>query len=248
MALLLGLAPTSRAAEPACSDDFSADRPGFSTDPGVLVHGCQQLEWGYQFSRDENGGSVSNQTLPLLLYRIGIGNALELRAGWDGINFTRTDGLASHSANDPTLGVKLRLHDGDGLKLSLLTQITLPLGSAAATSGGVDLSAALLWSHNLSERTTLSGAFTLASISNPGAVRVLRSALAVDLGRDFGHGFGGFIEYAGNDLNGVGFAQTLDGGLTWLIGGKLQLDVNAGIGLNSRAQAGFVGFGAAWRF
>jgi hypothetical protein len=243
-ALLLALAANASAADSPCGD-FSADRPGFSTDTAVLARGCQQLEWGYQFSRDDG---TSDSTLPLLLVRVGIGNALELRAGWDGVSFMRTDGVSSHAANDPTLGAKLRLKDGDGLKLSLLAQVTLPVGSTSASSGGVDPSAALLWSHDLSENTTLSGAFTLASISNPGAGRNLQSALAVDIGRDFGHGFGGFLEYAGSDQDGAGFTQTLDGGLTWLIAGKLQLDVNAGFGLNRRAGDSFVGFGAAWRF
>jgi hypothetical protein len=243
-ALLLGLASNASAADSPCGD-FSADRPGFSTDTAVLARGCQQLEWGYQFSRDDGS---SDSTLPLLLYRVGIGDALELRAGWDGVSFTRTDGIASHTSNDPTVGAKLRLRDGDGLKLSLLAQMTLPVGSNAASSGGVDPSAALLWSHDLNENNTLSGSFTLASISNPGADRSLQSALAVDIGRDFGNGFGGFLEYAGSNQDGTGFTQTLDGGLTWLIGGKLQLDVNAGFALNRRAGGDFVGFGAAWRF
>lgn len=247
-ALLLGLAPTARAADSACSGDFSADRPGFSTDTAVLARGCQQLEWGYQFSRDDDGASVRESTLPLLLYRVGIGDALEVRASWDGVSFTRVDGAASHASNDPAVGAKLRLKDDAGLKLSLLAQVTLPVGSKATSSGGVDPSAALLWSHDLNENDTLSGAFTLASISNPGAGRSLQSSLAVDLGRDFGHGFGGFLEYANSNQNGAGFAQTLDGGLTWLIGGKLQLDVNAGFGLNRPALDAFVGFGAAWRF
>jgi hypothetical protein len=243
-ALLLAFASKANAADSPCGD-FSADRPGFSTDTAVLARGCQQLEWGYQFSRDDGS---SDNTLPLLLYRVGVGDALELRTGWDGISFMRSGGADSHASNDPTLGAKLRLRDGDGLKLSLLAQVTLPVGSKSTSSGGVDPSAALLWSHDLSESTTLSGAFTLASISSPGAGRSLQSAFAVDIGRDFGHGFGGFLEYADSDQDGVGFTQTLDGGLTWLIADKLQLDVNAGFGLDRRAGDTFVGFGAAWRF
>ena len=232
-------------ADEPCSGDFSADRPGLSTDTTVLARGCQQLEWGYQLSRDDAG--VANSTLPLMLYRVGVSGALELRAGWDGESFTRVDGVTSRAANDPTIGAKLRLRDGAGLSLTLLGQLSLPVGSVAATSGGVDPSATLLWKHALSERTALSGAFTLASISAPDAGRSLRSAVAIDLGQDFGHGFGGFVEYASNEQRGAGFMQTLDGGLTWQIGQDLQLDVNAGLGMNRRTQD-FVGFGAAWRF
>jgi len=239
------MAACAYADELPCSGDLSADRPGLSTDTGVLARGCQQLEAGYQLSRDDAGATSS--ALPLMLYRIGVSDALELRTSWAGESFTRVDGVTTNAANDPTLGAKLRLHDGDGLSLSLLTQLSLPVGSADATSGGLDPSVALLWKRPLSADTTVSGAFTLASISAVGDGRSLQSAIAIDLGRDFGHAFGGFLEYASSNQRGAGFMQTLDGGLTWAVGHNLQLDLNAGLGLNRRTQD-FVGFGAAWRF
>ena len=239
------MATCAYADEPPCSGDLSADRPGSSTDTGVLARGCQQLEGGYQLGHDDAGATHS--TLPLMLYRIGVSDALELRTSWDGEIFTRADGVSSNAATDPSVGAKLRLRDGVGLSLSLLAQLSLPVGSAAATSGGLDPSVALLWKRPLSEDTAVSGAFTLASISALAAGRSLQSAIAIDLGRDFGHGFGGFVEYASSNQRGAGFMQTLDGGLTWLVGHNLQLDVNAGLGLNRRTRD-FVGFGAAWRF
>ena len=233
------------AVEPACSGDFSADRPGLSTDTAVLARGCQQLEAGYQYSRDDTG--LTTATAPLLLYRAGINDALELRASWDGENFMHHPGGVDRSANDPSIGAKLRLHDSDTFSLSLLGQLSLPAGSAAATSGEFDPTLALLWKRALSTRTALSGAFTRTSISTPDAAGSWQSAIAVDLGRDFGDGVGAFVEYADSQQRGEHDAQTIDIGATWLITRDMQLDVNGGRTWQRNSQH-FVGFGAAWRY
>ena len=233
------------AGAPACGGDFSADRPGLSTDTAVLAPGCQQLEGGLQYSRDDSGLAMA--TLPLLLYRFGINNAVELRASWDGENFTHDHGAVDRSTNDPSIGAKILLHDSDRLSLSLLGQLSLPVGSATATSGGFDPSLALLWKLPLTSRTSLSGAFTRASISTPDGGRNGQSAIAVDLGRDFGNGFGAFVEYADRRQPGVDDARTIDGGITWQIHRDLQVDVNGGRSWQ-RVREDFVGAGVAWRY
>lgn len=244
-ALLGSLAGNAQAGEAACSGDFSADRPGLSTDTAIIPVGCQQLEAGYQYSRDD--AAITTTTFPLLLYRAAINDSLELRAGWDGENLTHGQNTVERSTNDPSIGAKVRVRDRAGLSISLLGQLSVPLGSAAATSGAVDPSVALLWKRTLSERTALSGAFTRAASSTGDAGRSWQSAIAVDLTRDLGHAFGVFVELATSTQHGERAMQTVDGGVTWQASPTMQLDFNAGRTWQG-SRDNFIGGGIAVRY
>jgi len=170
-----------------------------------------------------------------------------LRAAWDGISWTDAAGNHQRAANDTSLGVKYRVIDGSAFAMSLLGEVSLPTGSLALSSKGYDPALGLLWSLALDDKDSLSGTVQTASLSSD-AGRGEETSIAVDIGRAFDAHWGGFIElYSVRDA-GAPVANTFDGGITYLAGDNLQLDINAGVGLNAGADDRFVGAGVAWRF
>ena len=244
--LLIGIVAFEQSACAACTGDLSPDRPGFSTGTGVLAPGCQEIEFGVQATRDE-ATSLHDITAPLLLYRAGLGPRWEIRAAWDGISRTVSAGRHRYDANDSSLGVKYRLHDGPAWSFSLLGELSLPTGSRALSSKGYDPAAGLLWSRALNDKDSLSGTVRIASLSDDGH-RATETSFAIDISHAFSARWGGFLEFFAARDAGDSMTDTLDGGVTYLVGNDLQLDINAGFGLNANADDRFLGAGAAWRF
>src|SRR5712691_196054 len=89
------------------TDPISADRPGFSTGPRTVARGHLQLETGYQFTSDNDGADIKDHTLPLLLFRAGLLDNLELRIGWNGVSWTRVNGDSERNTSDVSVGVKI---------------------------------------------------------------------------------------------------------------------------------------------
>ena len=246
MLLLASAVACAQSARADCTGDLGPDRPGFSTGINVLSPDCQELELGFQDTRDE-APSMRAITSPLLLYRVGVGQRWELRAAWDGLSWTDTAGNHQRAANDDSLGIKYRLFDGSPWAFSLLGTVSLPTGSRSLSSKGYDPALGLLWNRALDDKDSLSGTVQAASLSD-GDQRIAETSIAIDFSRAFDSRWGGFIElYAAKDA-GSPVANTFDGGITYLIGNNLQLDFNAGIGLNAAADDRFFGAGAAWRF
>jgi hypothetical protein len=246
MLVLASAAICAQNASAQCSGDLGPDRPGFSTGTNVLSPSCQEIEFGFQETQNDTP-SMHDLTSPLLLYRVGVGQRWELRAAWDGISSTNTAGNHQRAANDSSLGFKFRLLDSSTWTFSLLGELSLPTGSLALSSKGYDPALGLLWNRALDDKDSLSGTVQVASLSD-GGHRIGETSFAIDFSRAFDSHWGGFVElYAAKDA-GSPVANTFDGGITYLIGNDLQLDVNAGIGLNAAADDRFVGAGAAWRF
>lgn len=66
-------------------DDFSPDRPGMATGPGVLGSGLWQFETGFGYEAEkQNGGYNKTFTLNTSMLRYGISDNAELRLQLDG--------------------------------------------------------------------------------------------------------------------------------------------------------------------
>lgn len=230
-------------AVPVQADEvISAERPGFSSSPIALSPGRLQLESGYQYTRDRNSIDVDDHTAPLMLFRAGLVEHVELQLGWAGWSWTDIDGSSANGRNDATVGLKWQLTETDApVPLALFTGVTVPVGDDTFGADGVDPAIGVFWTHS-------------GSLDWFGTVLVSESdsdvsyANALGLGLPISDNLGAFVEYFGNFADGVGPQHNLNGGVAYLPRADLQLDLHAGIGLNRRAADGFLGLGIAYRF
>ena len=240
----------------AGADPISADRPGRANPPNVVAPGTIQLEGGFSFGRETDGDDPNTNTIsvPESLLRVGVLPALEVRVSADGFVFEeRTGDNDRSSGSDLTLGGRARLFDQKGIRpaTALEFNLSLPTGSDAVTSDGVDPGGVFLFEWSLNEPFVLHANIELASMSlgKDDSRRAFQAAPSLSLSASITERAGVFIEYYAAFIDrGVGDEHSVDGGFTWLIGDDLNLDLSAGAGLNDAAPDFFVSAGAAWRF
>jgi hypothetical protein len=224
------------------------DRPGFSTGTYTVEPGRLNVELGYQYAYNNDGQDRSTQTFPLLTLRTGLSSKAELDLLWDGWNVDDAEGQASDvSVSDVSIGGKYRIREGLAHNLTVLGLLSVPVGSTPSTSDHVDPLLGLLWDRTLSDQTSLFGVVQASSFEFEGD-RAFDAQLAI--GASFSHSdrVGTFIEVYGIVPSKSALEDTvvLDGGITYLLNSDVQLDINAGVGLNESADT-FIGFGLASR-
>ncbi len=225
------------------------DRPGFSTGPYTVEPGQFNIELGYQYAFNHSGADRSTQTVPQLVFRAGVASGLEIDLLWDGWNLGDGDGQSSTtSVSDLTIGGKYRLSRHEQYNLTALGLLSLPAGNEPSTSDQVDPTLGLLWDYSGSRRISFFGVLLVTSTQVQGE-REFSGQFAAGASRSLTDRVGVFIEY----FNDIPFASeiddqhAIDGGLTFLLNDDLQLDINAGTGLNN-ATDNFVGIGIAMRY
>ncbi|MBM3486350.1 MAG: transporter [Alphaproteobacteria bacterium] len=225
-----------------------ADRPGFTIAPDPVARGRLQLEGGYQFTRDRNGQSSRTHTLPILMLRTGIADNLEVQIGWTGSIWTRVDGERPHDFSDLTVGIKTRLLDQSGIvpAIGVSGMLSIPSGSSGATSGDVDPSLAFNWSYSFDGGYGIGGTARFDAVNNGGDRSDQGGASLIGTVPLFGP-VSVYAEYFVLVSETIGPRHVANGGFIWLVNDNLQLDVNAGAGLNERAEDYFVGAGFVFR-
>jgi hypothetical protein len=219
-----------------------AERPGFSSSTATLDPSVVQVESGYQYTHD--GGSIDfdDHTLPFLLMRFGLVENVELQFSWAGYSWTEASNINVNGTNDAGVGVKWQLNNSDAtVPVALFAGLSLPIGTDEYSNDSVDPTVGAFWSYS-------------AGMDWFGTVLLGESDGDLSIGNAVGINIpvnadtGAFVEYFGNYARGGGPAHYLNGGFAYLPRNDLQLDVNAGLGLNSRAADLFIGFGIAYRF
>ena len=253
IALALGCALLAATAN---ADSISTDRPGQSNSPSVVAPGTVQLEGGFTFERETDGGDPNTNTLtvPGGLLRVGVLSFLEARVLADGFVYEERSGDNNRSSgSDLTLGGRARLFDQKGFRpaTALDFNLSLPTGSDAVTSDGVDPSGIIIFRWVLDEQFALLTNVGLASTSlgKDDSRRAFQVTPTLSLTSSITERVGAFVEYyAAFTDEGIDDEHAMDGGFTWLVSDDLQLDISAGAGLNHAAPDFFVSVGAAWRF
>ena len=219
---------------------IDTNRPGFSFSPNTVAKGVWQLETGLDFTK--NSSSSESTSLPAAEVRWGIAEQIEVFAS--GINWTENDtgGNSSSGFTDINLGTKPALTGDDATtRMAFLFQLSVPVGEDGFTSDRWDPTAAFIWSHE--------GGFPIA-----GTVKVskFRSGFQLDNGLKLPFAINdrhsAFAEWEANLPEDGGSTHWLNGGWQFLIADEMQLDVNAGIGLNDRAGDYRLGIGFSYRF
>jgi hypothetical protein len=249
LALALCLCPLIASAE----GPLQANRPGQTDPPTVLAPGIAHIESGISF--EQKGGDEHDTdilTVPELELRLGVYDRIELQLYADGLLHEWRDGRGNRTGgSDLELEARVRLWGQSAWRpaTSLEFGVSFPTGSDFATSGGFDPKVEILYAWDFAEAWTLNGNFDFASETQGDDDRsrhfVFRPELALALA--INARWSTFVEYYGIIESRSEDQHSFDAGIIFLVNHELQLDVNAGVGLNHAAPDFFVGAGFAWQ-
>lgn len=214
-----------------------------------------EIAWSLQSIRGTEA-PTHEVTAPQALVRFGVSPRFELRASADGLlsDATRVAGTARVTGlSDIELGCKYVLRresapGGRGVGVGLIPGLSLPIGSAAFTSGGVDPSLTLVWDHGLPAGVDSSGSVTMSSVTDHGA-RFTQAMAGVSFGHNLPGGWSGFSDVAVFSAltRDGGSASFADVGLQHHFGRFSQVDVSIGRRLHGPAPSWVVTAGLAMR-
>ena len=239
--------------------DLVTDRPDATESAVTVPPKAMQMEFGARWIFDRSAdGQLDIVEAPGTLVRVGVSQRVELRLGWGGWIETalessrerhRVDGFA-----DPEVGMKWALMQPGGMELALLAHVTLPAGDEIVGAPGIDPSVRLAAAHPIGDRASLGWnlGYEIGSFDGGGhteTVSLGRWVYSGTMGVDITPRWGGFVEIFGDlPASDPGPAvHVFDGGVTYLVAPRVQLDLSGGVGLNDVAPDRFVGVGLSLR-
>ena len=223
----------------ALAQAIDTNRPGFSFSPNVVAPGEWQMETGLIYARIDSDADAT--TLPLAEFRYGIDDQVELFIS--SLSWVDSDMGGGNASGflDPTIGAKVSVSDaGATANMAFLFQLSVPIGGNEVTSDSWDPSIAFIWA--------LSGGLNLAGTVMVGE---FDGDFQVDNGLKlpftFSDAHSGFLEWEANLPESGGSSHWLNAGYQWLLQESMQVDFNAGVGLNDRAGDYRLGVGFSMR-
>ena len=234
-------------------DELKSDRPNFTQGSSVVPKKHLQIESGYTFTQAEGGDKGHNtHDLPELQLRYGLAERLELRLYWEGIVFNSMTDRAGHvvtenGGTDIDLGFKYALTKQKSWRpeSALIVNVSAPVGSVSQSSNQVDADISYNYSWELTKRVTLAGSTGNRNTfeSNDHLSRFYQSA---DLEYKLTEKLSMFNEWyvlCFKDSNDNHPQHYYDGGFTYLVTPRFQLDWRAGVGLSQVSDGFFTGCG-----
>jgi hypothetical protein len=246
-----GVARAQEQHQPTASEpSFSAERPGFSNGTDTVPPGSYQLEFGYTYL---NGGGWQHRLGDGAQVRLPITPRLEGRVGLPAFVWQSEEGGGTESGlSDSLLSLKWRFLDGNAQRPSLafIWGTALPTGSKDIGTHFFQPQTSLQAAYDLSDRWNLSGSLTYLD-GRDGEQHFDQYGASANLGyvvTDSVNVFGEIYRLSATGAGRPG-ANFLDGGVTYLLSDRTQVDLNAGVGLSGDARNGyFVGTGIARRW
>jgi hypothetical protein len=244
---------------PGPDEPLATDRPDFTEASVTVGRGVVQLETGYTYFFDEEGGErVTSNSFPEALLRVGVlAEWLELRVAWNYISETTSLAGVSNTnsgADDLYLGMKLGLTPQEGVlpEMALMPQMRVPTGAEGISSEEVLPGLNWLYGWDLNDFLSLGGSTQAnRSVDETTSDGYLELAQSVTIGYSLAERIGAYTEWFVLAPHSADTARTetyFDAGLTFLLSNDVQLDVRAGVGLSEGADDHFVGTGASFRF
>lgn len=229
-------AQPSQATSGQQSEDLtiSADRPGFSTPTDVVPQGHIQLESGAMASRSGDDRSYS---FGQLLVRVPVSKRAEARVGVPSYLVSRSAGMRDTGFDNLFLEGKYQLSSSKKATYAVLVNAFVPTGSRSVTTRefqpGVNLATDYTFTDKVNATFNL-GAVRTADDSGGSTSHSTQLFGIASFNFVLSPKTGAFAELyaAGND----GPTQKyLDGGFTYLLNPRTQLDASAGVGLGNHA-------------
>lgn len=206
---------------------IDTNRPGFSFTPGIVPPGQWQLETGVSYTRSDS--NTRTTSLPTAELRFGVADDVEVFLS--SLSWSRTESRGGDTSGlvDAALGAKVNLSSAEArTKLALLFQLSVPVGDDDFTSDRWDPGLAFIWSHD--GNVPIAGTVKLTEFDSG---YQLDSGLKLPF--SLGEARSAFVEWEANLPEGGGSTHWLNGGYQWLPEKRMQIDINAGLGLNDRA-------------
>lgn len=239
---------------------FTTDRPSQSDASTLVPPGYLQAEAGYTWTEDDSAGSTTEtHSVPNLVLRYGVLDRLEIRLGWDGYHWIRTDPNPTlDGAGDGQVSAKAYLWEERGWlpETTLLAGTTLPFGKDGISSERSDPFFRFLMSHSLPDGFSVGSnlgvtwkTYASGSGSKDTAADFIYTAL---LGYAFNLDVDGFVEFFGaipleEDSPSAEDKHGFDVGVAWRILPTVQVDLFGGVGLNDAAVDAFISAGVSFR-
>lgn len=242
---------------PGMDEPLASDRPDFTEASCTVGRGVVQLEMGYSYLFDDQGGTqVRAHSYPETLLRVGVlAEWLELRAGWTyAADSIRGVTGTNDGHEDLYVGLKLGLTQQQGIlpEMALMPQMTVPTGSRIYTNDRALPGVNWLYGWEINEFLSTAGS-TQVNLNVDASSResYVDFAQSWTIGYTLSDRVGAYTEWFMLSPSGAETMPTehyFNGGFTFSVTNNLQLDIRAGKGLSEQAIDFFTGAGAVVRF
>lgn len=238
--LTMGVALPSSVLAGEDEEPIAPDRPGFGDAPRTVPAGHLQTEMGFQVDFDDD----AQLSFPLFSFRVGLLDWLEVRVGVPDATAT-FGGSTTWGAGDATLGFMLARSFGEDLQASLVPAVSLPVGSAGATSGDYDPSLELNLAYALTEHLGLGAAGYVARAPLDDGTHGWALGAGASVGYAFTDSLSAYVEGFFEMQEGGDPQPSVGAGVAFLVTPRLQLDVSGGVGVTKDGAPPFVSSGLA---
>lgn len=244
---------------PGFDEPLASDRPDFTEASTTVGRGVAQVEMGYTYFEDREGGvSRREHSYPEMLWRIGMfAEWFEWRIAYNHATAFERVGAGPETefsgSEDLYLGIKLALTPQEGIlpEMAIMPQMTVPSGDPEFTADIVLPGLSWLYSWEVVEGFGIGGSTQAnRAVDDLGEVYT-EVAQSLTAAVDITEKLGGYVEWFVFAPSGSDVAQTehyFNGGFAYSVTNSLQLDVRAGMGLNDAAFDFFSGAGVVVRF
>lgn len=231
------------------------DRPDFTEASSTVGKGVFQIETGYTFIEDNEGGHARTHSFPEMLFRVGMfAEWFEFRFAFNHLD-VKEPGLRRNGGDDLYLGAKIGLTPQEGWlpEMALIPQMFIQTGPGEFADQEVLPGVNWVYSWEVAEWVSVGGSTQVNRVQDGTGHFYAEVAQSVTGAFSLTDRFGIYTEFFSFYPNGavepgVGPEHFFNGGFTVLVSDDLQLDVRAGTGLNKNADDVFAGAGLSARF
>jgi hypothetical protein len=243
---------------PDLSEALVTDRPDFTEASVTVGRNVAQIEFGYTYTQDNEGGDTRSHSIGEPLLRYGIfADWLELRLAIFPVQ-ERTPRAGggrgtTTGTEDLYVGFKIALTGQDGVlpEMALMPQMTIPTGSNAFTDESALAGVNWLYSWALSDDWNLAGSSQFNRARDDTSEYYIEFAQSVALGTGLTDELSVYGEWYAFFPSGADTARVqhyLNGGFAYLISNDIQWDIRVGTGLTTASDDFFCGTGLSIRF
>lgn len=246
---------TSFSGGPNLDEPLVTDRPDFTEASSTVGMGVAQLEFGYTYIFDNDGGTATkSHSYPETLLRYGLlADWLELRVAWNYAN-EEVGMIDTSGSEDLYLGFKIGLTPQDCLlpEMALIPQMTVPTGASVFTGDEVLGGVNWIYGWEVSDFISTAGSTQFnRAIDEVSGEAYTEWAQSWTVAYTLTETWGAYTEWFALLPHSSETARPehyFNGGFTYLVSNDIQWDIRAGTGLNSAADDYFVGTGLSIRF
>lgn len=215
-------------------DEIVTDRPDATESALIIPFKSIQIETGTTYSSEQR---VVSYAVPEYLFRVGVHKYLELRLE---NSFNKIGSIDGINSSDLFLGIKAQILKKERFKIAFLSHINLPENNR----NDLLYVEKLLLSYEINDDTEIG---VNLGIDGVGGDSNGQFVYAVALGKGVSDKFGFFIENFGSISDDEGLNSMIDGGFSFLLKNKIQLDTKFGIDTQFFKDY-FFGLGISIRF